>query len=400
MNILWVGNNKVIKLSKVVKVKRALSPDMHKKTVLKSIVQVTIFISLTLFFVFFYLKEQLKNYIEHRETITSRYEDADSLEFPTITLCLDPATKLSVSKKYGFTKYLDKFYKPVETSTLAQRFEELTYTLNKDFKVQFNGEYDLKVGLSKAQEYESTPVHKRPLQFDVQPIHTFNYGTCYKLEPKFDVTFAPIRIEFTVTLDPNLAVLDRPKSVVLHLTSNKTWLGLTDAIWPQFKPMTQIIHFEKEYTHIYAKVVQKHFHEGIEKDNMKCFDEMIVSNNCSYWCDILSYTNLPKCRSVEELQCTWDHMYANHARFTSCFRFKSATTYELQRRIENPFHAEVNTSFTTIYLAIWTMDKKIHEEVPLLTTEDLIGSIGGSLGMFFGFSISASFYYCIDKIFR
>ena len=356
---------------------------MTKKTKLKNTIKLIIFFTLLIIFIFFYLKQQLYYYMSYRETLAVRYEEATTLEFPTITLCLDPATKLSVSKKYGFTKYLDKFYKPVSNSTLYQRFEDLTYILNRDFRVQFNGEQDLKTGLVKTQEYESTPFNKRQLMFYVEPINTFNYGICYKLEPQFEMTHAPLRIELTVALNSSLAPMDRPKSVVLHLTSNNTWIGLTDAIWPQFNPMTQIINFEKEYTHIYAKVVEKYFHEGADRDNKKCIEDLIVASNCSHRCAILSYTNLPLCRSVGELQCIWDHLYANHGSFTYCFRFKSATTYELQGRVENPFHAEINTSSTTIYLALWTMDRKIHEEVPLLTTEDLIGSIGGSLGMFF-----------------
>ena len=44
------------------------------------------------------------------------------------------------------------------------------------------------------------------------------------------------------------------------------------------------------------------------------------------------------------------------------------------------------------------MEEEVEEEVPLLTTEDFIGSIGGSLGMFFGFSLSASLFFCINKI--
>ena len=43
------------------------------------------------------------------------------------------------------------------------------------------------------------------------------------------------------------------------------------------------------------------------------------------------------------------------------------------------------------------MEKKVKEEVKLLTTEDFIGSVGGSLGMFFGFSIYATVLACIEK---
>ena len=46
---------------------------------------------------------------------------------------------------------------------------------------------------------------------------------------------------------------------------------------------------------------------------------------------------------------------------------------------------------------IQTMTKDIREEVDVITTSGLIGSIGGSLGMFFGFSFSGYALYLLDK---
>ena len=73
-------------------------------------------------------------------------------------------------------------------------------------------------------------------------------------------------------------------------------------------------------------------------------------------------------------------------------------TYELQQIIENPFHKAINLSSTEIYIGLWSLVKNVQEEVPLLTLQDFIGSVGGSLGMFFGFSISATLLYTISKI--
>ena len=48
------------------------------------------------------MKDQMETFMKGRTTITRRVETVKSLEFPTITICFDPATKLSVAKKYGF----------------------------------------------------------------------------------------------------------------------------------------------------------------------------------------------------------------------------------------------------------------------------------------------------------
>ena len=47
---------------------------------------------------------------------------------------------------------------------------------------------------------------------------------------------------------------------------------------------------------------------------------------------------------------------------------------------------------------MWSMTTEVKEEVEVITTADLIGSVGGSCGMFFGFSISAYVLFIMEKI--
>ena len=56
------------------------------------------------------MKDQMTAFMKGRSTITSWNEDPDSLEFPTLTFCLDPATKFSVSQKYEFKSINDNFF--------------------------------------------------------------------------------------------------------------------------------------------------------------------------------------------------------------------------------------------------------------------------------------------------
>ena len=79
------------------------------------------------------------------------------------------------------------------------------------------------------------------------------------------------------------------------------------------------------------------------------------------------------------------------------YKTPKAITYDLQQRIDNPYHKVTNLSSVEIYLSVWSMAMRIQEEVPLLTLQDFIGSVGGSLGMFFGFSMSATLLFMISK---
>ena len=78
---------------------------------------------------------------------------------------------------------------------------------------------------------------------------------------------------------------------------------------------------------------------------------------------------------------------------------KKAMTYILNDRIENGYHKVKNDFKTDVFIGMGSMKKVITEEVFVLTLQDLIGSVGGSLGLFFGFSFSAVFLHCLNKIF-
>ena len=66
--------------------------------------------------------------------------------------------------------------------------------------------------------------------------------------------------------------------------------------------------------------------------------------------------------------------------------------------IKKPYHTQMNCSSTEIFVGLEPGLKEVQKEVLLLTLPDLIGSVGGGLGVFFGFSISAVLLYLIDKI--
>ena len=79
---------------------------------------------------------------------------------------------------------------------------------------------------------------------------------------------------------------------------------------------------------------------------------------------------------------------------------KQATTYKILSHVTDPYYDDLNSSVTEILFGLWTKKKSIEEDVPVLTFQDLIGSVGGSLGMFFGFSLSATIISFVHRIFQ
>ena len=61
------------------------------------------------------------------------------------------------------------------------------------------------------------------------------------------------------------------------------------------------------------------------------------------------------------------------------------------------FHRKIQIPTIEIILAFFSNRMEIREEKLITEMHDFIGSLGGSLGMFFGFSISASAFYLMEK---
>ena len=119
------------------------------KKIRKFFLQTFILSFLVSCFICFFMKDQMVTFMKGRTTITRRVENVNSVEFPTITICFDPATKLSVAKKYGFESHNDKFYRDIPNRTLSQIFDEMSYGFDEDYSIwNYNGK-KVNLGLPK-----------------------------------------------------------------------------------------------------------------------------------------------------------------------------------------------------------------------------------------------------------
>ena len=161
---------------------------LDKKKVLKLVLTTLLYLLLLVLFYNYYLKDQMVAFMKKRTSKTVREEAARVLEFPTTTFCFHTATKLSVSKKYGFKTNTDIYNQDITNQTLATTYDSLGFQLGKDFAIQdsISGQ-KLRIGENNIPSFRDT-WETKPLtflKFDLQALRTYSFGTCYKLEPKF-----------------------------------------------------------------------------------------------------------------------------------------------------------------------------------------------------------------------
>ena len=365
----------------------------QKRVISKNILKILVFSFLFGSFVYFFMKDQMETFMEGRTTITRRVETVKSLEFPTITICLDPSTKLSVAKKYGFKNYFQKFFNDVPNKTLPEVVDEMTYGFDQDYSIWNHDGKKIHLGLNNIDAALSSV----KMQFQVDAIKTWDFGTCIKMEPRFEMVSPSYRLQLTIQLSSTINTEDKINSVLFIFTSNKSWVNVLNSDWPQFKPLKARVDMSKEFTQFFWQEEEEYFEHGTDQP-ADCLKELVEQQNCSVSCWASTIPGLPYCQTASEYSCV-DPVWGTEKYF-NCFTTKEVTYYSLIDRIESPYHEDKNTMKTDVLIGIKSMQKVIIEDVFVLTLQDLIGSVGGSLGLFFGFSFSAVFFACINKIFQ
>ena len=367
-----------------------------KKVVCNIILQALTFVFLGFCFIYFFMKDQMATFMKGRTTITRRVENVNSVEFPTIIICFKPATKLSIAKKYGFESHNDKFYTDVPNKTLPQIFDEISYGFDEDYSIwNYNGK-KIHLGSNNIDAYYSSV----KMQFQVETIKTYNSGTCIKLEPRFETVSTAYKLRLSIQLSSSIDIEDKIDSLLLIFTSNTSWINIPMNIWPQYKSLKTKVDLSEEYTHLNLQPEEEYFKDGTESSS-DCLKELIKRQNCSYPCWTTTIPGIPFCQTVKDFNCVKDVWLGIKGKdFLNCYMTKKATYYSLMDRVENPYHKDKNALKTDVYIGIRSMKKVIKEEVFVLTLQDLIGSVGGSLGLFFGFSFSAVLFSCLNAFFQ
>ena len=85
---------------------------------------------------------------------------------------------------------------------------------------------------------------------------------------------------------------------------------------------------------------------------------------------------------------------SNFLKNAFCKNIHWLTSQDLE---ESPVYDQ-NLSASGVFIVSTTSNtKQIIEEIDVITLSGLIGSIGGSLGMFFGFSLTSYLFFAIEK---
>ena len=235
--------------------------------------------------------------------------------------------------------------------------------------------------------------------FESEKVITFRNGLCHLIKYNVNVSTTNDKIRLRFSYKGHNS--DTPESANILLSSPNGWHGIVVDDWPFFDPTILKIPIEKPQEQDWTiKVSQTDYHymTGIE-DFEQCLVEKITRNSeCATKCYPFMFnflSNYPLCGS-KEFDCMYDLLVLRRKYRYECLQAKKNIQYKAH--IYPTMKWKANESSISFWLYFDKGTKDIKEEVLIVTTGSFIGSVGGSLGLFLGFSFFTYLSGIIDKV--
>ena len=358
----------------------------------KQFLKLLVYTICIIFFFKFYFNESVYEFMKGSSSFSSRFERRNKLDLPSIVICVDPPYKKSSVKQFGYKSLRSivrdstEKYKSFGLSPW-QVYERITFGLGKDLDILVNDTL-LEQGTNDIEGH----------QFEVKPFATFYYGMCYLIEPQKCTLSLLESFQLSIKVNSDIDV------VSMFLTSSNSWYGIIENSWAHFDPTKIDVKFDPGY-YVQAdlSVTELKLQRGVESVS-KCLESIVDSMNCSKKCfpvifnDIL---DIPACKTYDEMYCIIREDLKTQVtsnKLRHCLRPEMTQLYKANHYAAPNEYVE-NPSFMDFWIRFITDEVEIKEEIPVVGVTTFIGSVGGSLGLFLGFSFYSSVSMLIDIFF-
>ena len=356
---------------------------MRHAKVSKLIVLGFLFLVLLGLYLKFYFLNEAKEYGKGATTFSSTFEKREKLDMPTMVFCMRPSVLPSMTEQFDYQqlfeiKYDDELRE--SNQSVWEIAEKISYKLNRDYLLQLRGDAfdDITANLDNGVNVVNG------VKIEVLEIATYRHGMCQVIHFNGTTTIDQNKpLSLTIKFDKNVPVEDIPTQVDVMVTSKNGWYGILFDDWPLFqvtkfrfdvKPQTNTLWFLK------FGVVEQNFRYG-QSNITQCLDRMSGNYNCSTQCIPLVYnflsSDLPICQNFEEVRCI------RKGRL-KCFKPKFLIQYKadpVESKIERKKH-----TYLRLLMQFPNDLVEISEEIIVFSDLDFLASVGGSLGLFLGFS--------------
>ena len=275
--------------------------------------------------------------------------------------------------------------------TIWQAYNQLSFHADQDYELTF--EYSTTFG-EETYSSELKPTSQKE-------IATYSYGMC-SLTTFSDIVKPNIQwkmnVKFKRTLDT--------KGFKIFVSSPDILHGLFIDEWPYDKLIldgfeTSFDVGKYAFMNLLASEVQYLTASSSYNDPDECIQDFMNSTQCSFKCFpiVFNYLGFPPCTTKAEVGCMFSYLYGERKmQLYDCMKPKKSDIYRFSEKTYN--EPQPQNDSMQVKFVFQSNIKTYYEQVYVVSFTSFIGNVGGSLGLFFGFSFFAVFFDCIDKIFR
>ncbi len=381
----------------------------------KRLFEVVIFISaLTLFSI--QIKDVVAKFFDGRTTIAMREEILENYFLPDITFHVHKGFKFEKFKELGLYAYHHSFDSlPKNVTTDEHVYYETTYVLGRDVNItmiipSFATVSNIQVGENKLITWGGDGSDK----LDVIRTNSRAKGLYYTLRLNAPLKIVSDNDKIWIQFKFNEWDTDKKAKVHGYVSDASEYYRYVNYAWNGVKKLTFNVHPTRQVALHITKTTRKSLSQG-DKDKChhykigtsmtKCRLEISAATarkymeaNCSSICTnppfatLMSLANVNQshlCSTKQDARCMFDGYYQGSRESSKENKLKclpACTKVEYYGEIENVevTGGDLNYAWTSIQ---FDSDKeRVYEELLLFDLSSFIGNVGGSLGLFIGFS--------------
>ena len=348
----------------------------------------------------------VRKFVSNKTSIV--FSEEERKELPTTVICFNPFVKMSVLDKYNISFYDFKYLQNIKDLPKAwdawdKILSETFYEIDKDFNIFFKVLYDkhkLKLGQNIIKDMDG-------IEVDVEALTTIWNGICYKITATFRKKEMIDYIRLDIKFDNQLMDRDIPK-VEIYLTSKANSYGILATNWLQGQVTKFSIDHEVEGFAIYD--TRKKYLESLmcNPDDNHNFKDVIGRRlsreeiKCPNPCWIISYDGINTskwpsfCKKIEDYKCMNIEferiLFYNSADEDIGNGSKSCNILEFHgHKLYNTPNTQTEKSSYRYRSLHWlynfqSQNVQVQEEYFVYDFTGFVGSVGGTFGLFIGFS--------------
>ena len=342
-------------------------------------------------------------------------KEKQHVESPTLTFCFGPGYKQDVMDKYNLTTL--SFHTKTEgirhsTKTISELYNEVTYHIGSDFYLTIQEQRIGNFNFTEVGTKSFSLEDMATMNLTLDSILTGN-GICHRLAISTDkIGFFYLFFQVTI-IDQSI-----PDFLETIITSNQNSYGIIYGLWTEGKVLRIESNFgSKVSPSVRLNMKKTEYLPKTSKCSMnkfyyECLATLLYqqnhTNSCSKAC--LPYflkdfsklngnlSNLSSiCDSFEEQMCrNLELAKVIRKSYEVCQVSCKQSTYEAQ--IRNMHYNVENPNQANLYLIFSSLNILEEKETLAFGVIQMVGYVGGTLGLFIGFSFYGLFSYPLEKL--